>query len=253
MNIRALIVDDEALARQRVRQLLQNEPDIEIAGECDCAQDALHVISRERPQLLFLDVQMPEMDGFQLLERIPPQELPAVIFTTAFDRHAVRAFDAHAVDYLLKPFKQTRFVEALSRARSEINDGTDSIVDAVRKLLAAREETLPPKLSRITVKEGDRTLVVKTADIEAFEVAGNYVVAHVGSKSHVFRDSLSNLEKALDPAHFLRVSRSAIISLDRVIELQPLFKSEYVIVLESGRQVTMTRGLRDVEKALRYT
>ncbi len=253
MRIRALIVDDEALARDRVRRLATAEPDIDIVGECDSGADALDVIASEHPQLLFLDVQMPEMDGFALLARLPVETLPLVIFTTAYDRHAVRAFETHAVDYLLKPFKPARFAEAVARARQRIASGhTDDRTLALRALLASAAERDAPRLTRITVKHDDRTIVVHTDDIEAFEVAGNYVAAYVDDACHIFRESLSRLEKQLDPRKFLRVSRSAIVNLDSVRELQPMFKGEHVIVLQSTRKVSMTRGVREVEKAIRY-
>ncbi len=253
MTIRALIIDDEALARERVRRLATAEPDIDITGECDSGAEALDVIARQRPQLLFLDVQMPEMDGFQMLARIPARELPLVIFTTAYDRHAVRAFETHAVDYLLKPFKPARFAEAVGRARKRIASGrTEDTSAALQALLAESAQPATPRLNRITVKHDDRTLVVRTDDIEAFEVAGNYIAAYVDDACHIFRDSLSALEKQLDPMKFLRVSRSTIVNLDKVRELQPMFKGEHVIVLQSSRRVSMTRGVREVEKAIKY-
>lgn len=253
MTIRVLIIDDETLARDRVRRLAKAEQDLDIIGECDSGAGALEVIASERPQLLFLDVQMPEMDGFQMLAELPAGELPLVIFTTAYDRHAVRAFETHAVDYLLKPFKPARFAEAVARARKRIASGrTEDTSTALQALLDAAAEPAAPRLARITVKHDDRTLVVHTDDIEAFEVAGNYIAAYVDDACHIFRESLSALEKQLDPGKFLRVSRSTIVNLDRVRELQPMFKGEHVIVLHSSRRVSMTRGVREVEKAIRY-
>lgn len=260
MTIRALIVDDEALARQRVRQLASAEPDVEIVAECASGAEACTALLRERPQVVFLDVQMPEMDGFEVLEHVPRDYLPFVIFTTAFDRHAIRAFDAHALDYLLKPLRADRFREALERARvrlgeqqaREMVNGLVTFLDD-RAQAPALGATSTRRLTRLTVKADDKVLVVRTADIDAIESAGNYVSVHVGSESYIVRDSLTALEAQLDPRRFLRVSRSALVNLVRVKELHPMTKGEHLIVLQNGRRIAMTRGVREVERALRYS
>jgi two-component system LytT family response regulator len=257
MKIRALIVDDEPLARQRIRLLARDEPDIQLIGECDSAADALTAIERESPDLLFLDVQMPEMDGFELLQQLPPERLPIVIFTTAYDKHAVRAFEAHALDYLLKPFPPERFKAAIARAHDHLAmKQTSSAARGLLDLLAARKTSAtaaPQYLMRLTIKSDDKVSVIKTADIDSIESAGNYVSVNAGKESHILRESLNALEKQLDPEKFLRVSRSAIVNLDRVKELQPMFKGEHIIVLQNGRRLTMTRGsLREVEQALKF-
>jgi two-component system, LytTR family, response regulator len=259
MKIRALIVDDEPLARKRIRLLARDEPDLELIGECESAPDALAAIERDPPDLLFLDVQMPEMDGFELLHKLPREHLPVVIFTTAFDKHAVRAFEAHALDYLLKPFQPDRFKAAVARAREHLSTKqASSAARGLLDLLANRQgsSALPNAakyLARLTVKNDDRVVVIKTADIDSIESAGNYVSVNVGKEGHILRESLNALEKQLDPENFLRVSRSAIVNLDRVKELQPMFKGEHIIVLQSGKRLTMTRGLlRDVEQALKF-
>jgi two-component system LytT family response regulator len=169
---------------------------------------------------------------------------------TAWDQHAIRAFDAHALDYLLKPCKPARFAEALQRARDHMAR-RDSGQEA-RRLMELLAERSQRHLARLPVKSGDRISFVRVADIECIESAGNYVVVHAGGKEHVLRETLSELESQLDPAHFLRVSRGAIVNLDHVRELQPLFKGDHVVVLRSGRTVPMTRGLREVERALRF-
>lgn len=255
MKIRALIVDDEPLARKRIHLLAQDDPLLEVIGECASGLEALPVIERERPDLIFLDVQMPEMDGFELLEKLPRERLPAVIFTTAFDRHAVRAFETHALDYLVKPLQPPRFKAAVSRAREHLeNRQVSSVARGLLEMLAARPAALPARyLTRITVKNDARVIVVKTVDIDSIESAGNYVAVNVGKESHILRETLNALETQLDPEKFLRISRGAIVNLDRVRELQPMFKGEHIVVLKNGKQLTMTRGmLRDVEQALKF-
>lgn len=259
MKIRALIVDDEPLARQRIRLLARDEPGLELIGECDTAAGALAVIRRDAPDLLFLDIQMPEMDGFELLRRLPRERLPAVIFTTAYDRHAVRAFETHALDYLLKPFQPDRFKAAVARAQEHLaNQKASSAARGLLDLLGTQQAATPAPatakcLTRLTIKTDDRVVVVRTSDIDSIESAGNYVAVNVGRESHILRESLSALEKQLDPETFLRVSRSAIVNLNRVKELQPMFKGEHIIVLQNSKRLPMTRGLlRDVEQALKF-
>ena len=257
--MRALIGDDEPLARQRIRLLARDEPDLQILGECADAADALAAIERAPPDLLFLDVQMPEMDGFELLRKLPPERLPVVIFTTAFDKHAVRAFEIHALDYLVKPFQPERFKAAVNRARLHLaNKQASSAARGLLDLLAARQDsvavrTTAPYLTRLTAKTEEKVVVIKTADIDSIESAGNYVAVNAGKQTHILRETLNSLEKQLDPEKFLRVSRSAIVNLDRVKELQPMFKGEHIIVLQNGKRLAMTRGLlRDLEQALKF-
>lgn len=257
-NLRALIIDDEPLARKRIQLLAVDEPELTIIGECASGHDALAAIQCDPPDLLFLDIQMPEMDGFELLEKIPRENLPLVIFTTAYDQHAVRAFETHALDYLLKPFKPARFKAAVARARAHLAD-RDSTTTArgLIDLLTARQIAASPPtahyLTRITVKTGEKVLVVKTADIESIESAGNYVAVNIGKECHILRETLSSLETQLNPEQFLRVSRSAIVNLDHIKELQPMFKGEHVIILHNGKRIAMTRGLREVEQALKFS
>ena len=258
MKIRTLIVDDEPLARQGLRLLACQERDLDIIGECENGSDALAAIDHNSPALVFLDVQMPEMDGFELLAKLPRDRLPLVIFTTAYNQHAVRAFEAHALDYLLKPIRPARFHEAVARARSHMgNQEAGAAARGLLDLLAARQGAQPvcpaePFLARLTIKSNDKVVVVKTVDIDSIESAGNYVAVNVGKESHILRETLNVLESQLDPQKFFRISRSAIVNLDRVKELQPMFKGEHVIVLHNGKRLTMTRGLRDVERALRF-
>ncbi len=217
MKIRALIVDDEPLASQRIRLLAGEEPDLEVIGECANPADALAAIERQRPDLLFLDVQMPEMDGFALLEKLPRERLPAVIFTTAYDKHAVRAFEAHALDYLLKPFEPQRFKTAVARALEHVaNQQASSAARGLLDLLATRQISSPVPaphyLTRLTIRNDDKLVVIKAADIDSIESAGNYIVVNAAKVSHILRETLNALEKQLDPEKFLRVSRSAIVN-----------------------------------------
>ena len=249
MNIRALIVDDEPLARERIRILLRDEPDVEILGECANGAEAAAQIEKQNPDLLFLDVQMPEMDGFEVLQNVAAEKLPTVIFITAFDQHAVRAFDAHALDYLLKPFKPARFKEAVQRARGHIaNKRAGTAARGLLELLAGR--SVSNQLARIAVKTGEKVLFIAVSDIDSIESAGNYVVVHVGKDEHILRDTLTNLEAKLPAGKFLRVSRAAIVNLERVKELQPMFHGESVVVLKNGRAVPTTRSLREIQEKL---
>jgi two-component system LytT family response regulator len=253
VKIRTLIVDDEPLARERIRTLLAKEPDIELTGECANGDEALAVMKKRPVDLLFLDVQMPEMDGFEMLSRLAKEALPAVIFVTAYDQHALKAFEVHALDYLLKPFKQSRFKEAVQRVRGLIaRRQTDDATQRLLQLLGDRKAA-PAYLQRLTVRENDRVVLLKTVQIEWIESAGNYVVLHVGKQSHIVRQTLASLEAQLDPKLFLRISRSTLVNLDQVRELQPLFKGEYVVVLQNGKQLPMTRGIRELEERLRFS
>jgi two-component system LytT family response regulator len=252
MNIRSLIVDDEPLARQRVRLLLSEEADFEVAGECEDGIAAVEQLEAIKPDLLFLDVQMPEMDGFEVLRRVPRERLPVVIFTTAYDEHALQAFDAHALDYLLKPFKPDRFKEAIQRARELIANRQAGA--AARGLLELLDERpmAPAYLNRLAIKTPDKVLFVAVEEIDAIEAAGKYAVVQVGKENHVLRETMSSLESSLPPDRFLRISRSVIVNLDRVRELQPMFKGESVIVLKNGKCFPTTRPLREIQQRLEF-
>ncbi|MFM8533153.1 MAG: LytR/AlgR family response regulator transcription factor [Acidimicrobiia bacterium] len=246
MTIRTLIVDDEPLARQRIRQLAGAESDIAVVGECDSGASALEALARLRPDLMILDIQMPELDGFAVLERADGAHTPLVVFTTAHQQHAIQAFEANALDYLLKPVQPDRFAASIARVRERLTERAAGREGRIAVSTPTRA------LARLTIKTADRVIVIPTSDVEAFESAGNYVAAHTGEATHILRDSLAALEAQLEPAHFLRVSRSAIINLGRVRELQAMFKGEHVVVLRSGRTLAVTKRLRDVEQALRF-
>jgi two-component system LytT family response regulator len=268
MKIRTLIVDDEPLARRRVRQLAAEEPDLEFVGECGDGAEALAAITGQSPDLVFLDINMPGIDGLGVAGQLPRERAPIIIFTTAYDQHAVRAFETRALDYLLKPLTAERFRAAVARAREHLEqrrtgDAARGLLDllAMRQSAAvppatggasAKAEAAAAYLTRLTIKTDDRLVVLRAEDIDSIEAAGNYVSVHVGKESHILRDTLANLEAQLAPDKFLRISRATIVNLDRVRELQPGFKGEHVVVLRDGRKLAMTRGLREVEQALRF-
>ena len=247
---RTVVVDDEPLARQTIRLLLAREDDFAIVAECGHGAEAIDAIRRERPDVVFLDVQMPEVDGFEVLRRlepdaVPPATVPLVVFVTAFDRYALRAFDVHALDYLLKPFDRDRFRDALARARERIERRSNG--DLERRLLAIVSDLkpAPQALERFVIKAGGRVFFLRAEDIEWIEAAGNYVKLHVGAETHVFRETMNSLEARLNPSMFFRIHRSHIVNIERVRELQPWFNGEYVVFLTSGARLTLSRGYRE--------
>jgi two-component system LytT family response regulator len=249
MKIRAMIVDDEPLARKRIHLFLRDEPDLEIVGECAGGAEAIEQIGWQNPDLLFLDVQMPEVSGFDVLRALPTDHWPMVIFVTAHDQHALEAFEVHALDYLLKPFKLDRFRQALQRARQNLNaQDVKGQNRRFREWLLAQEETAYP--SRLTVKSGEHTVFVEVSDVDCIEAAGNYAILHVGATNHILRETLANLEAKLSPKRFLRVSRSAIVNLDRIKAVQPATRGDHVVILKNGKEFTLTRGVREVQQRL---
>ena len=250
-RLRALIVDDEPLARERIRSFLANEADVEVVGECADGESAVRAILQEEPDLVFLDVQMPGMDGFAVLRAIPAERLPLVVFVTAYNQHAIEAFEVHAVDYLLKPFKPSRFQEALRRARALLASRQTGELN--QRLVDLLQASKPQHVTRLAVRTADRILFLRADQIDWIEAAGNYVVLHVGKETHILRETLGALEASLDPERFLRISRSALVAVDQIKELQPLFKGEYAVVLRDGQQLTMTRGLREVQDLLKFS
>jgi two-component system LytT family response regulator len=245
MTIRAVIVDDEAVARRRIRRLLAGEKDIEVIGECSNGPQAVSLIETERPDLLFLDVEMPEMDGFELLMQLDRTVLPVIIFATAFDKYAVRAFESHALDYLLKPIDSERLQSALDRARSHLH--REKGADANREILAMLSELQKQRgrLERIMVKKPGRAFFVKLASVDRFEAADNYIRVHAGPDTHLIRETMSALEARLDPNKFVRVHRSTIVNVDRIKEIHSLFQGRQVIVLHNGDKVTLGRNYRE--------
>lgn len=252
MTIQALIVDDEQLARQRIRLLLEEEPEVRVAGECGDGFEAVDRILVMRPDLVFLDVQMPDMNGFEVLRQVPRSLLPVVIFTTAYEQHALRAFEAHALDYLLKPFKPGRFKEAVQRARELLANKQAGA--AARGLLGLLGQAPSPEgqLTRLAVKTSGKVAFVEVDQIQAIEAAGKYAVVHVGRENHVLRETMNSLDARLPAQRFLRISRSVIVNLDQVQELQPMFKGENLVVLKSGKSYPTTRPIREIQQRLEF-
>jgi two-component system, LytTR family, response regulator len=244
-KIRTLVVDDEPLARERVVSFLGAEPDIEIVGQCRDGEEAATAIVDHTPDLVFLDVQMPAMNGFEVIEAVGNEKMPLVIFVTAYDQHALKAFQVRALDYLLKPFDRERFQEALQRARAHIQ--RDETGDLGRRLLALVKDLRrdQPKTDRLVVKSGGRLFFLRTDEIDWIEAAGNYVRLHVGTTSHLLRETMNAIESRLDPEKFFRIHRSRIVNMERIQEMQPWLNGEYAVVLSNGTRLTLSRGYRE--------
>jgi two-component system LytT family response regulator len=258
-KIRALIVDDESLAREALSVMLGDDPEIEVIGECRNGREAVKVIRDEAPDVVFLDIQMPEMDGFQVIEEIGAGRMPVTVFVTAFDKHALRAFEAHALDYLLKPFDHDRFGIALQRAKSfvrhqklgEISESLFALLQNMKvKTAESPAETEPPKaahrepIDRVVVKGSGRIYFLKIEEIDWVEAAGDYLSLHAGSQTHLIRETMTDFHAQLDPRKFLRIHRSTIVNIERIKDIRPLFKGEYLITLTSGARVRSSRGYR---------
>ncbi len=255
-SIRTLIVDDEPAARDGIRVLLAADPEVEIIGECADGETAARMIRDDPPDLLLLDVQMPGQDGFALLRDVGPERITAVVFVTAYDQYALRAFDVHAVDYLLKPFDDERFRQAIDRAKQQIRQG--QLGDLHERLLALLRDapggapaagTQPPAdgryLKRLAIKAGGRVTILSVKDIDWIEAEGDYVKIHVGKAWHVLRETMKRLEAQFDPGRFVRIHRSTMVNVERIRELQPYFRSEYVVILHDGTTLKLSRGYKD--------
>jgi len=244
--IQALIIDDEPLAREKVRGFLEKESDIQILTECRDGREALEAIEEHKPDLIFLDVQMPEMDGFEVLANVEAESMPTVIFTTAFDQYALKAFDVHAVDYLLKPFDRERFQQALSRARGEVERRQiGDMRGHLQALLDHVAERRPKPPQRLVIKSSGRVVFLKVDDIDWVDAAGNYVKLHAGGESHLLRETMSRLEERLDANKFIRIHRSTIVNIECIKELQQQFHGDYLVVLKSGQRLTLSRSYRE--------
>jgi two-component system LytT family response regulator len=245
MKIRTLIVDDESLARERLRQLLQGEPDIEVLGECADGNEAVAAIQKQSPDLIFLDIQMPELDGFGVLQAMTSTPQPVVVFVTAHDKFALRAFEVHAADYLLKPFDRERFKKALNRAVDRVKHREGGAEQQAQAAVLAELKPPARPLERLAVKTSGRVIFVKLDDIDYIESAHNYVELHVDKQSHLLRETLNSIEARLPAEKFVRISRSTIVHIDHVKELQPLFYGEYAVTLHNGARLTLSRRYRD--------
>jgi two-component system LytT family response regulator len=228
-----------------IREMLKDDSGVDIVGECVNGREAVDAIQEHTPDLIFLDVQMPEIGGFEVLEALKSVNVPHVIFVTAYDQYAVRAFEVHALDYLLKPFDRERFESAWRRAKAHILATRNGEMD--QRILAILEELKAGSkyLERLVIKSGGRVFFLDTDDIDWIEAEGNYVSVHTGKKSHLLRETISSLESQLDPKKFLRIHRSSIVKIDRIKELQPWFHGEYRVLLMDGTQLTLSRNYRE--------
>jgi len=244
MKARTLIVDDEELARERLRQLLADQPEIELVGECADGREAVAAIKEKSPDLVFLDIQMPELDGFAVLEAVNVEPMPVIVFVTAYDKFALRAFEVHAVDYLLKPFDRERFESALRRALDQVRHREDPTRAQAQTAMLAEMQAPAKPLERLAIKSGGRIVVVKSADIAWIQSAHNYVEIHDDKQAHLLRESISSIETRLPPDKFVRISRTVIVNVERVKELEPLFGGEYAVTLQNGQRLTLSRRYR---------
>jgi len=240
--IRVLIVDDEPLPRERIRTLLAERRDIEMVGECGDGQEAVDIILAARPDLVFLDIQMPELDGFEVIKAISDEDLPAIVFVTAFDEYAIRAFEVNAIDYLLKPINAARFEKAVRRAidrltQSNVREPDRKLLNFVEQLRAERQYT-----ARFVVRSGSKLSFVRASDVDWIDVADNYVRLHAAGREHLVRETLKSVESQLDPEIFVRVHRSLIINLDRVEAVEPSFHGEYAVTMKDGAKLTTSRS-----------
>jgi len=246
-RVRVLVVDDEPLARQAIRLMLAEDAEVEVVGECS-GVDGAETIEHTQPELLFLDVQMPEVDGFDLLETVGIDRAPTVVFVTAYSEHALRAFEVHAVDYLLKPVSDERFTDALARAKEQVRSRRrgQPAETGVGALLRERSR----RTSRILVRDRDRTRIIDVDTIDWIEAADYYAMIHAEGQSHLLRETMNQLEERLDPARFYRVHRSAIVHIERVREIRPLVRGDRLLVLADGARVRLSRSRREAFERL---
>jgi len=246
--VRTVIADDEHLARRKLRILLDSEPEVQVVAECHDGSQTLAAIRACRPDLLLLDIQMPDLDGFQVLSEIPPGEMPVVIFTSAYDQYAIRAFEAHALDYLLKPFDQGRLHQAIERARFELKQSKDrEITHRILELLSqvkSDKPSVPGFDGRLVIKTKGRIVFLNLDEIDWVEAAANYVRLNVGKESYLFRETISRTSERLNPNHFIRIHRSMIVNVRKIKELIPVNSGEYIVVLRSGKELSCSRGYR---------
>ena len=239
-----MIVDDEPLARRRIKRMLARDGEVDVVGDCGNGKDAISAIKQLNPNLLFLDVQMPEVDGFDVLESIDPKRLPFVIFVTAYDQYALRAFEVSAVDYLVKPFDRARFDKALARAKARLaiergNDFNQQTLALLEELKARSNH-----IERLLIKAGGRAFFLKTEEIDWIEAEGKYVRLHAGKESYLLREAIGSLEAQLDPKKFPRIHRSSIVNIERIQELRPWSHGDFIVVLKDETKLRMSRRYR---------
>jgi two-component system LytT family response regulator len=245
-TIRTLIVDDEPLARERVRSLAADQPGLEVVGEASDGDQAVAAILGLQPDLVFLDIQMPGRTGFEVIQEVGADRMPAVVFVTAYDQYALKAFDVHAVDYLLKPFDRERFEAAVDRARKHLEaaDG-GALKTQLMQLVRDLQPAAAAKQDRLVVKSGGRLFFLRTDEIDWIEAAGNYVRIHVGKDAHLLRETMNSIEGRLDQKMFLRIHRSRMVNMERVKELHPWFNGDYAVILRDGTKLMLSRGYRE--------
>ena len=246
--IRTIIADDEHLARKKLRVLLDSEPGMQVVAECQDGQQAVSAIQTHRPDLLLIDIRMPDIDGFQVLKQIAPDEMPVVVFTTAYDQFAIRAFEAHALDYLLKPFDGERLHHAVERARAELlkvhdRDLTGRILDLLAKNIEPKIESKQVD-DRMVIRAGGKVVFLDVKEIDWIEAAANYVKLNVGKDSYLLREGIGSISERLDPDRFVRIHRSVIVNVRKIKELQPCESGEYIAVLRNGKELSCSRGYR---------
>lgn len=254
--ITTIIVDDEPLARRNIRLLLKDDPEIEIAAEAGSGREALSLIRKHSPDLVFLDIQMPEMDGFGVLENLEATQLPVIVFVTAFDQYALKAFEFHALDYLLKPFDDARFAKALAKAKLQVEQ--KELKDLSERLVALLEgrEQRPEEqprtryVSRLLIKSAGRVFFLKTDEIDYIQAEDYYVKLHVGRRGHLLRETMNEMEAKLDPSKFLRIHRSSIVNIERIREMQQHFNGEYIVLLHDGTELKLSRSRREQLRSL---
>ncbi len=248
MKMKTILVDDEPLARQRMKDLLAEHADVEIVAECATGQQARTMIEQARPDLMLLDVQMPRMTGLKLMQLLGETELPLVVFVSAHEGFAVEAFDTRAVDYLLKPVRPERLRRSLVRVREQLA--------AIREEPVAKEAAAsssePRRISRLMAKTNDRVVFIKNENIDWIESAGNYVIVHAGEERHIIRETMVSLERGLPAAEFVRLNRSLIVNISRIVELKPVGDGNFYAVLRDGKKVNVAVGLRELEQRLRF-
>jgi two-component system LytT family response regulator len=243
-SIRTMIVDDEALARLGLRSIIEEDPEIEVIAECGDGKDAVRCIFEQKPDLVFLDVEMPEMNGFEVLEALNDEAPPVVVFSTAYDKYALKAFRVHAVDYLLKPTPPEQVMEALERAKDSLRRRKSEGDDGRLKALLADVRN-GSDLQRIMVRTGGKVVLLRTEDVDWFEAEGDYVCLHCQGKKHLVRSRISDFEGRLPGGDFVRIHRSTIVNTSRIKEMQPLYHGDYVVLLHDGTRLTMTRSYRE--------
>jgi two-component system, LytTR family, response regulator len=244
-SIRAIIADDERLARQKLRVLLESEPGVRVVAECQDGKQAVAAIRAHRPDVIFLDIRMPHLDGFRVLERISPEEVPAVVFSTAYDQYAIKAFEANALDYLLKPFDQSRLHRAVQRVRTDLMDSYDRLVAGriIQDLLTRAQRSEAPE-ERMMIKCSGRLVFLNVNDIDWIDAAANYVRVNVDGTSYLVREGIGRVAGRLDPDRFARIHRCTIVNVARIKELHPCDSGEYIAVLKNGKELSCSRGYR---------